>query len=300
MENSYKHLFDTIPDLLVLENEPLSKYTGFRTGGPSVIVIPQTPDAFYDAYRTIHDNNVPYFVIGNGSNVLAFDEGYDGVVLLTKRCFNSFSVKDNMIFAGAGMSLSEVCRVALNHSLTGLEFAYGIPGSVGGAVFMNAGAYGSEINNVIHSATYIDEFGNTNTLTGPELDLSYRHSVFHSNRKWIITSAAFSLEYGDQETIHDEMNDLLNRRISKQPLDYPSCGSTFKRPEGSYASKLIDECGLKGFSVGGAAVSEKHAGFVINKGSATTADILRLCEIVHDTVKEKTGFELELEVELLK
>ena len=300
MSNCYTYLFDLIPDLSVLENEPLSRYTGFRTGGCSTVLIPYTPDAFIEAYKIILKNDVPFYVLGNGSNVLALDQGFDGVVLSTKKCFSCFSVEDSCIKAGAGMSLSEICKVALNHDLTGLEFAYGIPGSVGGAVYMNAGAYGSDISNVIKEASYIDESGNIVSIDASNLELSYRNSIFHKNKKWIIVSAVFALSPGDHQAISEKMNELLSRRIEKQPLDYPSCGSTFKRPEGSYASKLIDECGLKGFSVGGAAVSEKHAGFVINKGGATSEDILNLCDLVSKIVEEKTGFKLEMEIELLK
>ena len=296
----YKEIFSGITNLTILEDEPLSRYTGFRTGGPSTVLIPNDEFAFTDTYRTIINNDIPFFVLGNGSNVLAFDEGYNGVVLITKRALNHFSVEGTTINSGAGVSLSELCRVALNHDLTGLEFAYGIPGSVGGAVYMNAGAYGSEICNVLSKAVYLDEHGDYKELPLPELGLSYRHSIFQTKKDWIILSASFSLEIGDHDSIQNKMNELLSRRIEKQPLDYPSCGSTFKRPVGSYASKLIDECGLKGFSIGGAAVSEKHAGFVINQNNASTSDILELCEYIQNTVKDSTGFDLELEIEFLR
>ena len=296
----YIELFNRLPNLIILEDEPLARYTGFRTGGPSTVLIPTEESSFVEAYRTIINNHIPFFVLGNGSNVLALDEGFYGVVLVTKRALNHISVDETTITSGAGISLSELCRVALNHDLTGLEFAYGIPGTIGGAVYMNAGAYGSEICNVLNKVVYLDEDGNYREKTLSELDLSYRHSIFQAQKNWIILSASFSLEKGDHDTILGKMNELLNRRIEKQPLDYPSCGSTFKRPVGSYASKLIDECGLKGFSIGGAAVSEKHAGFVINKNKATTSDILELCHYVQHTVKDATGFDLELEIEFLK
>lgn len=296
----YIKLFDSLDDLIILEQEPLSRYTGFRTGGSATIVVPQTEDSFVNTYRTIIENHIPFFVLGNGSNVMAYDEGYDGVVLLTKKALNKISVDNNHITAGSGLSLSEVCRTALSHCLSGLEFAYGIPGSIGGAVYMNAGAYGSEMCNVLSKVTFLDEVGNFRVKDVSELELAYRHSIFQDNKNWIVLSATFSLIEGEYSQIFEKMNELLNRRIEKQPLDYPSCGSTFKRPIGSYASKLIDECGLKGFSVGGAAVSDKHAGFVINKNNATTKDILDLCNYVQKTVKDKTGFDLELEIEFLQ
>ncbi len=296
----YVKQFDSISDLIILEGEPLSRYTGFRTGGLGTVLIPQNEDSFITTYKTILNNCIPYFVLGNGSNVIAYDEGYDGVVLLTKKAFNNIFIEEDHITAGAGLSLSEVCRAALNHSLSGLEFSYGIPGTVGGAVYMNAGAYGSEICNVLSKVSYLDEYGHVNEKDVSELELGYRHSIFQKNKNWIVISATFSLQDGEYCQIFDKMNELLNRRIDKQPLDYPSCGSTFKRPVGSYASKLIDECGLKGFSIGGAAVSDKHAGFIINKNNATTKDILDLCSYVQNTVKDNTGFDLELEIEFLK
>ncbi|MBR3355183.1 MAG: UDP-N-acetylmuramate dehydrogenase [Oscillospiraceae bacterium] len=296
----YIKQFDSLSDLTILEQEPLSRYTGFRTGGLGTVLIPQNEASFVNTYKTIIGNSIPYYVLGNGSNVIALDEGYDGVVLITKKALNKVCVEDNRITAGAGLSLSEVCKTALTHCLSGLEFAYGIPGSVGGAVYMNAGAYGSEICNVLSKVTYLDENGDYKEKDVTELELAYRHSVFHDNKNWIVLSATFLLQDGEYSQIFAKMNELLNRRIEKQPLDYPSCGSTFKRPVGSYASKLIDECGLKGFSLGGAAVSDKHAGFVINKNNATSKDILDLCRYVQKTVKDNTGFDLELEVEFLK
>ena len=181
-----------------------------------------------------------------------------------------------------------------------MEFAYGIPGSVGGAVFMNAGAYGGEMKDILVEAEYLDEEGNIVTIPASELGLSYRSSIFQQHRRWLILSAVFRLEKGDSKVIAETMRETMSKRIEKQPLDYPSCGSTFKRPQGNYASKLIDDCGLRGFTVGGAQVSEKHCGFVINRGGATTADILALIEEVRKKVKEMTGYELDCEIEFLR
>ncbi len=290
----------TLEDVDVLSNVSLASYTGFRCGGPSTVVVPRSEDAFVQVIGLLREEQKTFFILGNGSNVLVPDEGYSGYVVVTKSALQDLSVNGNFIHAGAGSQLTAVCHVALGASLTGMEFAFGIPGTVGGAVYMNAGAYGSEIKNVLSSVTILDDNCEVRELPADSLDLSYRHSIFHQNKKWIVLSATFELKPGEHDTIHDEMFGFLSRRIEKQPLNYPSCGSTFKRPQGSYASKLIDECGLKGFRIGGAAVSEKHAGFVINLDHATSTDILRLCREVHDRVMKETGFDLQMEVEIMK
>ncbi len=286
--------------LEIRENESLSSYTGFRTGGPATVLLPKSEKSFIDTLSLLRTRKEHFFILGNGSNVMAPDEGFDGYVVLTKEALTELTVSDGTITAGAGTMLATVCRSALDNGLSGLEFAFGIPGSVGGAVYMNAGAYGGEIVDVIESVKILDEEGRIRILKKEELGLSYRHSIFQKEKTWIILSATFRLTEKEPALIHEEMYGYLARRVEKQPLDSPSCGSTFKRPKGSYASKLIDECGLKGFSVGGAAVSTKHAGFVINTGNATTADILSLCEAVHDKVLHETGFELEMEVEIMQ
>ena len=294
--NSLMH----IEGLTILKDEPLSKYTGFRTGGPSTVLIPDTLECFISTIRSLKDNRLPFYVLGNGSNVLALDEGYDGFIVLTKKALNSIVVDGSSIKSGSGCMLIEVCRSALSHSLSGLEFAYGIPGTIGGAVYMNAGAYGDEICSVIKKVQILDDNCAIRDLDKDELDLGYRHSIFQNHKEWIILSAELALNPGNPKDISDRMKELLQRRKDKQPLEFPSCGSTFKRPEGSFASKLIDECGLKGYRIGGAAVSEKHAGFVINLDSATSKDILDLCLNIQKIVRDDTGFNLELEVELLK
>lgn len=282
------------------ENEMLSAHTTFKIGGPAeVFANPQSAEQAAAAVRFCKENGVKLFPLGKGSNLLVSDEGASGIVLHFGREMSKISMLDDeTIYCEAGANLAKLCSFALENSLTGLEFAYGIPGSVGGAVFMNAGAYGGEIKDVILYAEHIDENGNCGRFEGNALEMSYRHSVY-SSKKYIITAAAFRLKKGDKAEIKAKMDELLGKRFDKQPMDKPSAGSTFKRPEGAFASALIDQCGLKGFTVGGAQVSEKHAGFVINKGGATCADVLELIKQVQDKVKADTGFALEPEVEIL-
>lgn len=282
------------------ENEMLSAHTTFKIGGPAeVFANPQSTEQAAAAVRFCKENGVKLFPLGKGSNLLVSDEGASGIVLHFGHEMSKISLLDDeTIYCEAGASLAKLCSFALENSLTGLEFAYGIPGSVGGAVFMNAGAYGGEIKDVILYAEHIDENGSCGRFDGDALEMSYRHSVY-SSKKYIITAAAFRLKKGDKAEIKAKMDELLGKRFDKQPMDKPSAGSTFKRPEGAFASALIDRCGLKGFTVGGAQVSEKHAGFVINKGGATCADVLELIKQVQDKVKADTGFALEPEVEIL-
>lgn len=283
------------------ENEMLSAHTTFKIGGPAeVFASPQNAGQVSAAVRFCKENGVKLFPLGKGSNLLVSDEGASGIVLHFGRDMSEMRLLDEeTIYCEAGASLAKLCSFALEKSLTGLEFAYGIPGSVGGAVFMNAGAYGGEIKDVILSAEHIDENGERGVFEGDALEMSYRHSVYGS-KKYIITSAVFRLKKGDKAEIKAKMDELIGKRFDKQPMDKPSAGSTFKRPEGAFASALIDQCGLKGFTVGGAQVSEKHAGFVINKGDATCADVLELIEWVQNKVKTDTGFTLEPEVEILE
>ena len=288
-----------IDELEIRENEPLSRYTGFRTGGNATVLVPHTEKSFTDAVGVLKKAGTSYFVLGNGTNVIAKDEGYPGYVLKTSAAFSALQVNGNSITAGSGVSLIKVCRLALEKSLTGLEFAYGIPGSVGGAVYMNAGAYGGEIKDILTFVTVLDSEGCVREMKAEELKLSYRYCLLHDRRDLVILSAVFALQPGIREDIEAKMKELMGRRIDKQPLEYPSCGSTFKRPKGSYASKLIDECGLRGFRVGGAQVSEKHCGFVINRENATSSDIFELCRQVRQIVMEKTGYDLEFEIEVM-
>lgn len=278
----------------------LSELTTFKIGGAcrALITLPDIA-ACQTIITYLRENRIPFTLIGRGSNLLAPDQGYEGVVLKLGGALASDITEENgAVTCGAGVSLKNLCLFALEHALTGLEFAFGIPGSVGGAVFMNAGAYDGEFSQILESVTVLDENGALLTLSASELNLGYRHSVFMEH-PWIILQATVRLTSGDPETIRAKMQDLLGRRKSKQPLEFPSAGSTFKRPAGSFASKLIDECGLKGYSVGGAQVSEKHAGFVINRGGATFADVMAVCQHVQEVVKAQTGFILELEPEII-
>lgn len=279
------------------ENESVRDYITFKVGGPCrLICFPDNEEKILSIIDTLSSLGIKYFVLGKGSNLLCKDEGYDGVIISTQY-LDYIRLEGNRIICAAGASLMKVCRFALDNCLTGLEFAFGIPGSVGGAVYMNAGAYGGEIKNVIESCRFIDN-GKVFSFNASELDLSYRHSYF-SDKNNVILSAVFSLEQGNKEEIKALMDDLIGRRKDKQPIEYPSAGSTFKRPEGYFAGALIQECGLKGKTVGGAQVSEKHAGFVINIGNATCKDITDLISLCQETVYAEKGVHLETEVKFI-
>ena len=280
--------------MITRHNEPLAKYSSFRTGGKAAnIIFPESTEEFVTALR----ENPGAAVLGNLSNTLVLDGGIDGTVIITTK-LNSVSVNGNTVTAAAGASLTSVAIAARDASLAGCEFLYGIPGTVGGGVFMNAGAYGGEIADIIENAVVFTPDGKVTTLSRDDLDLGYRTSKLQSTR-YILLSAAFSLQSGNKEVISSAMDDLMNRRMTTQPLDKPSCGSTFKRPAGNFAGKLISDCGLKGMSVGGAQVSEKHAGFIVNSGGATSRDILDLVQLVKKTVFEKTGVLLEEEIRII-
>ena len=283
-----------------LEHEDLSKHTSFKIGGPAEIYAkPSSEEQVCKIIKFTKENGIKLLPLGKGSNVLVSDEGIDGIVMNFGSEFSKINLIDEeTIYCEAGTSLAALCNFALENSLSGLEFAYGIPGSVGGAVFMNAGAYGGEIKDVILYADHADKEGNTGRFSGEQLQMSYRHSAY-SGKEYFITGAAFKLKKGDKAEIKAKMDDLLGRRFDKQPMDKPSAGSTFKRPEGAFASALIDQCGLKGYRVGGAEVSTKHAGFVVNIGGATCADVLALIKDVQEKVKNDTGYFLEPEVEIL-
>lgn len=284
-----------------LANEPMAAHTSFKIGGPADLLL--KPKDVETAARVIvraRELSVPLLFIGKGSDLLVCDEGVRGAVL----SFDEASARPRLrggtvIDCPAGASVTALCRFALEQGLTGLEFAYGIPGSVGGAVYMNAGAYGGEIRDVVKSVRFLDGQGKLCTLEADALDLSYRHSYFTDRPDCLITDVSFYLEHGDPKAIKARMDDLMERRRSKQPLEYPSAGSTFKRPQGAYASALIDGCGLKGRRVGGAMVSEKHAGFVINYDHASCADVLTLIGEIQAEVQEQTGFSLECEVKYI-
>ncbi len=278
---------------------PLSEYTTFRFGGNCRILIEVRGTAPTEIIQYIKRNNIKYAVIGKGSNIIASDDGFDGVVIHFGNDYADITVDGTAITAKSGAMLSAVCRKALESGLTGMENLFGIPGTIGGALYMNAGAYGSEMKDIVISAEYINENGDIATISAENMDLSYRHSIF-TEKDYIITSVTMQLHKGDKNSIKSAMDECIQKRVDKQPLEYASAGSTFKRPKGNFASKLIEQCGLKGLSVGDAEVSTKHSGFVINKGNATCADVLELCEKVKNIVKEKTGYILELEPVILK
>ena len=282
------------------ENADMRKYTTFRIGGPCKLLLePNSVDALSDILKACKAEGIKPIVLGNGSNVLIRDEGIDGVVIVMGDEFSKIEYAGNsLVKAQAGAKLINLCRFALEYSLGGLEFAFGIPGTVGGAAFMNAGAYGGEMKDVVWVVNHMDLDGNKGSFQGSQLDFSYRHSAYVDS-DLIITSVIFHLEADNADAIKNHMDDVHVKRKAKQPLDYPSAGSTFKRPEGYFAAALIDECGLKGYKVGGAQVSEKHAGFVINIGDATSADVLKLMSDVQTKVKEEKGVDLEPEVRII-
>ena len=278
------------------ENEPLAPYTSFKIGGPCPIMAkPDGTGCLAELVKALNREKQPFRVMGRGSNLLISDNGVDVPVILISSDMGGISFDGEQIVCGAGAALNAVCNVALEHSLTGLEFAYGIPGSAGGALYMNAGAYGGEMRDVVQSCVYIDENGEQHTIPANQMELSYRHSFF-SGKPFIITEITLSLKPGDRERIQAKMQELMQMRRDKQPLEYPSAGSTFKRPEGDFAGRLIEAAGLRGFTVGGAAVSEKHCGFVINKGGATFNDVKKLIDIIKHRVKETSGKDLSCEV----
>ena len=282
------------------ENEPLAAHCTFKIGGPAQLFVqPQTEQQLCSAAALCKEQAVRYYLLGNGSNILFADEGFAGVVIDISALGSDIAVEGNMLTAGAGVRLVALCRAALEHGLSGLEFAYGIPGTVGGAVYMNAGAYGGEMKDVLTVVRYLTAEGEVVQASAAELDLSYRHSIFEENGGCIL-SAQFALQPGNAADIRAKMDELMAKRADKQPLDKPSAGSTFKRPAGAFAAALIDQCGLRGFRHGGAAVSDKHCGFVVNLGGATCADVLALCDEVRAIVKEKTGYELEKEIRVVK
>lgn len=279
-------------------NESMKRHTSFRAGGNAAwFAQPETAGELSALTAACKKTGAPWYVVGNGSNLLVSDSGFDGLIISTGK-LDRLEVSGESLTAGAGVLLSKAAAEALKAGLTGLEFAAGIPGSTGGAAVMNAGAYGSEMKDVLKSVVVLTESGRVEKIPAEELELGYRTSAVSKNG-WIVLEAEFSLKRGDPAEIRARMDDLAARRREKQPLEYPSAGSTFKRPEGYFAGKLIEDAGLKGFSVGGASVSEKHAGFVINRGDATASDIYRLCREVRKKVLETFGVSLELEVKLL-
>ena len=281
-------------------DEPMSAHTTFRAGGKASCFAEPTEEELAELMSFVTAEGLPYFILGNGSNVLFSDAGYDGLVISIGKNMAQIRTDGGAITAGAGALLSAVAAEALRQGLTGLAFASGIPGSVGGGVFMNAGAYGGELKDVISRVTALTPAGEKKTYRTEELDFSYRHSIFTAEAAGeIVLSADFSLKEGDPDRIRETMQDLNARRREKQPLEFPSAGSTFKRPEGHFAGKLIQEAGLMGYAVGDAMVSTKHAGFVVNTGKASASDIYAVICHVQETVLEMSGVRLEPEVRLI-
>lgn len=294
----FKTLVSITGEKNVLLNEPMKNHTSFRTGGAAdIFVSPDGKDSLKEIIKLFKENSIPFYIFGNGSNMLVSDRGIEGAVIHIGNGFSSTEVNGNEINIGAGVLLSSVANTALENSLTGFEFASGIPGSFGGAVFMNAGAYGSEIKNVIKSVLVLDESLELKELSKDETELGYRSSVFQK-KNYIILGGTIVLEKGNKDKILSEMTELNAKRREKQPLNFASAGSTFKRPEGYFAGKLIEDSGLKGKTIGGAQVSEKHAGFIVNTGNATTDDILNLIDFCQKTVYEKFGVMIEPEVRI--
>lgn len=282
---------------LVLKDEPMSRHTTFQIGGPADLYIAvKDIIALKDIVRLASALNIPLLPLGNGSNVLVSDAGIRGAVLSLAGDFRRITLSDpTTIACGSGTTLAGLCKFAQRNGLTGLEFAWGIPGSVGGAAFMNAGAFEGQFSDVLISTTHVTKTGKTDSLLGPEMEMDYRKSAYQKNG-CIITSVVARLEPGNPEQISMQMDDYFRRRKEKQPLEMPSAGSIFKRPDGAYAGALIEQCGLKGEQIGGAMVSEKHAGFIVNTGDATCSDVMALIEKIQETVQKQTGVSLECEV----
>lgn len=288
-----------------VQQEVLAGHTTFKIGGPAAFwCAPRNAAELRRILQHCRAQGVRVYLLGNGSNTLFDDAGFDGAVV-DMRGLNEIKASDAdtdlvRITAGAGQTLGRLCSKAQTLGLTGLEFACGIPGTVGGAVYMNAGAYGGELKDVLESVTFLDSDLQLRTLPAADLKMGYRTSLFEENHDWCILSATVVLRHGDGAVVLARMQELLGRRKDKQPLEWPSAGSTFKRPQGAFAGKLIEECGLRGFTVGGAQISEKHCGFVINRGGATCADVVALTEQVSRIVRDKTGFVLEREIRVVR
>ena len=298
-QNFYDKLNNVIAKDSILIDEPMSRHTTFRVGGPAdFFVTPKAKEEVRDVIRICKEAGMPYYIIGNGSNLLVSDAGYRGVIVQIYKEMNEVKVEGDLVKAQAGALLSGIAATALGAELSGFEFASGIPGTIGGACVMNAGAYGGEMKDVLESVTVLTGEGKIIELGRNELELGYRTSVI-AKKGYIVLGAVLKLERGDGEKIKTYMDELKEKRVTKQPLEYPSAGSTFKRPEGYFAGKLIEDAGLRGFQVGGAQVSEKHCGFVINRDHATAADIMELMRQVQIRVKENSGVDLEPEVKRL-
>lgn len=291
-------MFASLKEITILKNEPLNKYTFTKTGGPAdFLAFPKSVTEVKALLEECLQNNLPWMVLGNASNLIVRDGGIRGLVIMLEK-LNHIEVKGNQITSQAGAKLIDTTYVALEHHLTGFEFACGIPGSIGGAVFMNAGAYGGEIKDVFVSCEVLYPDGQIKTLSAKEMAFSYRHSAIQKQH-CIVLSAIFALQAGNYAEIKAKMDELTHLRASKQPLEYPSCGSVFKRPVGHYTGPLIEQAGLKGMTIGGAQVSEKHAGFIVNINHATATDYVNLIQYIQKVIKEKFDVTLETEVRII-
>ena len=291
-------MFTSLKEISILKNEPLNKYTFTKTGGPAdFLAFPKSVTEVKALLEECRQNNLPWMVLGNASNLIVRDGGIRGLVIMLEK-LNHIEVKGNQITSQAGAKLIDTTYVALEHHLTGFEFACGIPGSIGGAIFMNAGAYGGEIKDVFVSCEVLYPDGQIKTLSAKEMAFSYRHSAIQKQH-CIVLSATFDLQVGNYDEIKSKMDELTHLRASKQPLEYPSCGSVFKRPVGHYTGPLIEQAGLKGMTIGGAQVSEKHAGFIVNINHATATDYVNLIQYIQKVIKEKFDVTLETEVRII-
>jgi len=283
-----------VPQEQILKDEPMKLHTSFKVGGNAEYFVKvKNVNELKEILEYVNKDEIPLFIIGNGSNLLVKDNGVKGIVL--KLDFDDYKVEDNIITVQAGMAVSRLSRKALENNLSGLEFLCGIPGTMGGAIKMNAGAYGSEMKDVVIETTYMDNLGNIHTLNNEEHEFEYRKSIF-SNKDWIVLETKVKLTKSTNEEIISKMNEFTKSRIEKQPTNYPSAGSTFKRGNGFITAKLIDDAGLKGYKIGGAMVSDKHAGFIVNTGNATAKDILQLIDVIKEKLLKEFNVEVELEI----
>lgn len=295
----YHSLISKYSSEFLLENEPLCNHTSFKIGGPAdIFLTPNTPELLQEMISIINRNQLRYMIIGGGNNLLFSDKGFRGVIISTQK-LKRIIRKDNQLNVLCGTSLKELTTFCLENSLSGLEFSCGIPGSVGGAIFMNAGAYGGEMKDVVTQVSFLNKQNEFQTFQQNEHNFSYRNSIYQQEH-FLILEVTYELHTAPQQEIAEQMQDLQERRESKQPLEYPSAGSVFRRPEGYYVGKLIDDCGLKGYSIGGAQISEKHSGFIINTGNATAQNVVDLINFIKQTVKNKFGVELHTEVRIIE
>ena len=298
--DKYKGLEEILSKDSIKYNEPMKKHTTMKVGGPcDCMVEPSSIEEIQKVLEYVKENNIKYYIMGNGSNLLVKDEGVHALIIKIANKFSGFEVNGEHIKAYSGCSVPKLSQIAKENSLSGLEFACGIPGSVGGGIRMNAGAYGSEMVNVVEKVGFLDENGNLKEIDGKDAHFTYRHSMFVDNPQYVVVYAIYKLQKGNKDEISKIMEENMNSRKQKQPIEYPNFGSVFKRPEGYFVGKLVDDCGLKGYKIGGAQVSTKHSGFMINIGDATCKDVLDLIEYVKEKVYEKFNVKLQEEVVIL-